>query len=163
MKLRVAQMDEMKAAEILGWRYEAPYDFYNNEYTAEGRAELLSGSYRALEDENDKLVGFFCTGAPAQVPIGKKHGMYKEDAIDMGLGLHPALTGKGEGLSFCTFIVEQIEKLHPRLPIRLTVAAFNKRAIHLYEKLGFVKVSKFSTSTADFDVMIRNVRDIPEL
>lgn len=156
MKLHVKNMDERKVVEILGWRYEAPYDFYNNEDTAEDRAELLNGSYHALTDENGQLVGFFCTGISAQVPAGYEYDMYTKDAIDMGLGLHPELTGKGGGLSFCLFILKQIEKQYPHLPVRLTVAAFNKRAIHLYEKLGFRKVNEFSTNKNDFYIMIKN-------
>lgn len=154
MKLYVEEMDEKKAVDILSWRYEAPYDFYNNEETAEGRAELMNGSYYALLEDN-KLIGYFCTGSSAQVPIGKEYGMYEEDAIDMGLGMHPTLTGKGSGVSFCTFILKELETRYPGVPVRLTVAAFNKRAIHLYEKLGFIKVKEFSANTADFYTMIK--------
>lgn len=154
MRLYVEGMDGRKAADIAGWRYDVPYDFYNNDDTAEGRAELMNGSYYALLEDN-KLIGYFCTGSSAQVPIGKEYGMYEEDAIDMGLGMHPALTGKGRGVSFCTFILKELEARYPGVPVRLTVATFNKRAIHLYEKLGFVKVKEFSTNTADFFTMIK--------
>lgn len=162
MKLHEAEMTEKKAAEILSWRYEKPYDFYNNEDTAEGRAELLNGFYHTVDNDDNELIGFFCTGTSAQVPIGREYGLYEQRCIDMGLGMHPTLTGKGRGISFCTYILKEIEAQHPELPVRLTVAAFNKRAIHLYEKLGFMKVEEFSTSTADFDIMIRNRDGMPK-
>ena len=153
--MKVREMDEEKAVNILSWRYEKPYDFYNNEDTAEARAELLNGTYHAVEDEEGQLFGFFCTGTSAQVPAGHEYGVYDEDCIDMGLGMHPERTGKGAGHTFCTFILEQIEVRHQDKPVRLTVASFNKRAIRLYEKLGFVQQYAFGTDAADFITMIR--------
>ena len=153
--MKVREMDEEKAVNILSWRYEKPYDFYNNEDTAEARAELLNGTYHAVVDEEGQLFGFFCTGTSAQVPAGHEYGVYDEDCIDMGLGMHPERTGKGTGHTFCTFILEQIEARHQDKPVRLTVASFNKRAIRPYEKLGFVQQYVFGTDTADFITMIR--------
>ena len=154
--MKVMEMDEKKMVDILRWRYEKPYDFYNNEETAEARAELLNGTYHAVVDEEGQLFGFFCIGTSAQVPAGHGYGVYDEDCIDMGLGMHPERTGKGTGYPFCTFILEQIEVRHPSKPVRLTVATFNRRAIHLYEKLGFMQQYAFSTDVADFITMSRN-------
>ncbi len=40
----------------------------------------------------------FCFGANAQVPGGRDANLYGgEDVIDIGLGMKPALTGKGIG------------------------------------------------------------------
>ncbi|MGM9950718.1 MAG: GNAT family N-acetyltransferase [Lysinibacillus sp.] len=154
--MKVKKMDEKQALDILGWRYEKPYDFYNQEDTAADRAELLNGTYSAVVDEEGQLAGFFCTGTSAQVPAGHRYGVYDETGIDMGLGLHPKRTGKGMGYAFCTFILAQIEARHPGKPVRLTVATFNRRAIRLYEKLGFVRRHAFSTDAADFITMTRN-------
>lgn len=148
-------MDEKQAVDILSWRYEKPYDFYNNEETAEARAELLNGTYHAVVDEEDRLVGFFCIGTSAQVPAGHWYGVYDEDCIDMDLGMHPDWTGQGAGHMFCTFILGQINARHPGKLVRLTVASFNRRAIHLYEKLGFVRQHAFSTGAEDFITMSR--------
>ena len=153
--MKVMEMDEEKMVDILRWHYEKPYDFYNNEETAEARAELLNGTYHAVVDEEGQVFGFFCTGTSAQVPAGKEYGVYDEDCIDMGLGMHPERTGKGTGHPFCSFILEQIEARHPGKPVRLTVASFNRRAIRLYEKLGFVRQHAFSTDASDFITMSR--------
>ena len=153
--MKEREMDEKQAVEILGWRYEKPYDFYNNEETAEARTELLNSTYHTIVDEEGQLVGFFCTGLSAQVPAGHGVGVYDEDCIDMGLGMHPARTGNGAGYTFCSFILEQIKARHPGKPVRLTVASFNSRAIRLYEKLGFVRQHAFGTDTANFITMIR--------
>lgn len=155
MELFIENMNKKMAKEILNWKYDVPYDFYNNENTDEAMKELLDGSYYAVVDEFKELIGFFCIGENAQVPIGNRLGVYTEDLVDMGLGMNPNLVGKGNGFKFCTYIVKFIEEHHKRTSIRLTVTKFNQRAIHLYEKLGFVMENEFSTDFAEFITMIK--------
>ena len=154
MQLHIESMNENKARHTLAWTYEEPYDFYNNEETDEALEEMLDGSYYALLNEHD-VVGFFCIGENAQVPIGHQFGVYVDDFVDMGLGMHPSLVGKGNGTAFCTYILQFIEKQYVGKSIRLTVANFNKKAIHLYEKLGFVKVAEITSNSTEFMTMIK--------
>ena len=156
MNLQIEKMSENNAKYILTWKYEKPYDFYNNDVTAENLKEMQDGSYYALLNAQNDVVGFFCIGENAQVPIGHQLGVYVDDFVDMGLGMHPNLIGKGNGTAFCSNIIQFIEKYYVGKPIRLTVAKFNKRAIHLYEKLGFVKVAEFTSNTTEFMTMITN-------
>lgn len=155
MKLFIENMNGEWANDILKWKYDKPYDFYNNEITDEAMKEMLDGSYYALVDEFNELIGFFCIGANAQVPIGNRFGVYTDDFVDMGLGMNPNLIGKGNGFEFCSFIVKFIEENYNSIPIRLTVAKFNLRAIHLYEKLGFVLENEFKTDFAEFITMVK--------
>ncbi|MDR7071654.1 GNAT family N-acetyltransferase [Fictibacillus barbaricus] len=155
MEVKVEPMNEKTAEEILKWTYETPYDFYNNSVTEEGMNELLNGSYYSLRKDDQELLGFYCTGEAAQVPIGYEHGVYNEPLIDMGLGMNPGYTGKGSGYQFVSTIMDFIKEKSGDIPIRLTVAEFNKRAIHLYEKLGFVKEGEFSTPRAAFITMVK--------
>ncbi len=155
MKLIIKEMNEEYAKDILNWKYDEPYDFYNNEITDEGMEELLDSSYHALVDDYKDLIGFFCTGKTAQVPIGNQYGVYKYDLIDIGLGMSPTLVGKGKGYEFCSFILKFIEENYKSTPIRLTVAKFNHRAIYLYGKLGFVMENEFSTDLAEFITMVK--------
>lgn len=69
--------------------------------------------------------------------------------------MNPKMVGKGNGFELCSFILRYIEKNYIGSPIRLTVAKFNQRAIHLYEKLGFVKKDEFTTDFAEFMTMIK--------
>jgi len=154
MKLNIEKMNKERAEDILTWKYDKPYDFYNNELTDEDLKEWLDGTYYALVDDKD-LIGFFCIGENAQVPFGKKIGVYSEDSIDLGLGMNPKLVGEGNGLDFCSFILFFIEKNYIDPTIRLTVAKFNQRAIHLYEKLGFIKKDEFSSEFAEFMTMVK--------
>ncbi len=154
MVLMLENMSEERAITILSWKYEPPYDFYNNEITDENMKELLDGTYYAIVNDDKQLVGFYCTGESAQVPKAKRIGLYSDDAIDLGLGMMPNLVGKGNGFHFCSFILRAIEDKYKGIPIRLTVAKFNQRAIHLYEKLGFVKKDEFNTDFAEFMTMV---------
>ena len=155
MQLHIKKLTVNKARHILAWKYDEPYDFYNNEETDEALDEMLDGSYYALLNEQNDVVGFFCIGESAQVPIGHQFGLYSDEFVDMGLGMHPNLVGKGHGKAFCTFIIQFIEEQYIGKPIRLTVAKFNKRAIHLYKKLGFVTVAEFTSNTTEFMMMIK--------
>lgn len=157
MKFTIKEMNEKIAKDVLNWKYDKPYDFYNNELTDEAMEELLDSSYYALVDDNKKLVGFFCIGKTAQVPIGNQYGVYKDNLIDMGLGMSPTHVGKGKGYEFCSFILKFIEENYKSTPIRLTVVKFNQRAIHLYKKLGFVMENEFNTDFAEFITMVKKV------
>lgn len=155
MLLYLKEMDEIYARKILSWKYEAPYDFYNNEYSVDAVQELLNPSYSAILDDQDEVFGFFCIGDSAQVPIGADFGAYPQGYMDVGLGMNPKFTGRGKGLSFLTFILQQINEVHGVVPVRLTVAAFNTRAIHLYEKFGFVKEKEFCRGDIKFMTMVK--------
>ena len=154
MNLTTEHMTRADAAEILGWRYPYPYDFYNNETTDESLAELLDGTYRSVRDEKGKLFGYFCTGNSALVPAGQKHGVYPNGFIDFGLGMLPAETGQGKGSEFFAYVRQEIHVSQPTKPLRLTVAAFNKRAIRLYENFGFELDKEFETDFAKFRTMV---------
>ena len=155
MEIIFENMNSKMATAILDWKYEEPYDFYNNEQTMEVLEELLDGSYYAIVNKNKEVIGFFCTGESARVPSGNKFDVYKGDFIDMGIGMHPNLVGQGRGFEFCTYIIKFIEDNYPSNSLRITVATFNERAIHLYKKLGFVKENEFSNDFTKFMTMVR--------
>jgi len=152
MELFIKDMSEKFAVEIVNWKYEAPYDFYNNEETSEAINEIIENPYYAVVNQSEELVGFFCIGSSAQVPIGHQFGAYFEEFLDIGIGMKPDLTGKGYGSTFFSIVLQTIEK---EKPIRLTVAEFNRRAIHLYMKLGFIEKMKFKRDLIEFIVMTK--------
>ncbi|HWL22492.1 MAG TPA: GNAT family N-acetyltransferase [Ureibacillus sp.] len=153
-ELIVKEMNRSLAEEILTWKYEPPYDLYNNELNEEGIQEILTSGYKAVVNSLDELIGFYCVGNSAQVPVGHQFGVYSESFPDIGIGMMPNLTGKGNGSKFFTFILKQIQMEHG-LPLRLTVAKFNDRAIRLYEKFGFTKVAEFNNATTEFITMVK--------
>ena len=96
MPLVIRNMSENFAVQILNWKYHTPYDFYNNELNLDTLKEMLENSYYIVLDQNDKLVGFFCIGNSAKVPIGIQFGAYSEELIDIGIGMKPELTMDGQ-------------------------------------------------------------------
>lgn len=153
MEFTTSKMTDNCAIEILKWKYEKPYDLYNNVLSGEAIMELTSSSYKAILS-NDEVVGFYCTGKDAQVPSGNEVGAYSRDCMDIGLGMKPDLTGKGLGTPFFGFILQDICEESSKC-LRLTVADFNKRAIRLYENFGFVIEKEFWRGDMQFNVMIK--------
>ncbi|KOP82645.1 GNAT family N-acetyltransferase [Cytobacillus solani] len=155
MQFYIRRMTELFAVEILSWKYEAPYDFYNNDLCSDNIRELLNQTYYAVVNDNDQLIGFFCIGSAAQVPIGYEFGAYSDDHIDIGLGMKPELTGNGFGYTFLAYILQYINETYTDKTIRLTVAKFNHRAIHLYEKFGFKRKIEFKNNSTIFTTMLK--------
>ncbi|MCH4890973.1 GNAT family N-acetyltransferase [Acidaminobacter sp. JC074] len=134
----IENMTSKYAKEIVKWVYEKPYDIYG---MPDGYDEIMSSFYAVTEGD---LIGFFCLDKHAQVPP------YEYDAsfVDFGIGLRPDLCGKGHGESFMREVMAYIDK-----PLRLTVLAWNTRAISLYKKLGFKEVDRFFRGDRQFIVM----------
>jgi len=154
MELYISDMREKLARVIMGWKYSAPYDFYNNESSPEVLSELLSGSYFAVLDADKSMVGFYCVGKSAQVP--NEAYAYSGHFIDIGLGLRPEYTGQGRGYPFLSFVLGHIGETIGNMPKRLTVAKFNQRAICLYEKFGFRQEASFVKRSTEFIVMTQD-------
>ncbi len=152
MNFSVRQLTIEDVQEMIDWRYPPPYDLYNLEAAEETYSELLDGSYYGVMRENE-LFGFYCTGLGAQVPAGRDAGVYSKGSVDIGLGIRPARTGSGHGTVFLNFILREIQFAHPGAPLRLTVAAFNARAIRLYSTAGFVQTGNFAAGPRAFYVM----------
>ena len=151
-------MDERAAASIALWRYDPPYDRYNLDRG--DLCELLEGSYWAAMDEQHRLIGFYCTGSSAQVPAGQVQGAYRQAGlVDVGLGLHPQLTGRGLGVGFTRAVLSKVGEHFLDQRQRLTVASFNRRAIKVYEKLGFVERRAFNHGMVEFVIMTREGKD----
>ena len=138
-QLSIAQMTQEDAEEIVGWRYEPPYDFYDGDSDEEDLAALLSAERRegyafSAKDADGHVVGFFSFGRDARVVV-------------VGLGLRPELTGLGLGTEFVERGLEFARGRFAPTLFRLSVAAFNERAIVVYERAGFVRTREFAHRT----------------
>lgn len=121
------------ASDISKWKYEPPYDLYNHD---EGSSdELLCGDCFA-GIVNDDLVGYLNFGQDARIPTVEKD-VYTDDFIDIGLGLRPDICGRGFGLEFLLKAIGFASVQYGTNRFRLSVAAFNERAIKVYKKAGF--------------------------
>ena len=124
------------AAQISNWTYENEYSIYSFQQNNDTIKELMNGDYYICLDLNDNLVGYFCVGKSAQIPTDEKD-TYILEMLDIGLGMIPALCGKGEGYSFMKSGLDFAKNKFNTKQFRLTVATFNIRAIRVYEKIGF--------------------------
>ena len=136
-------MDLVTAEEITSWRYPPPYHVYNFYPDAHTFSYLLDGSF-FVAFRGKQLLGFCCYGQHAQVPHAATLGLYQSGRTDFGLALCPDLVGQGLGASFVRAGMEFGRQLFG-LPLRLTVAQFNQRAIHVYLSQGFVPHKSFLT------------------
>ena len=120
MKLTIRLASAETFAEMATWRYERPYDFYDGDVDPVLNPERF---YEAL-DEDGSLVGNY-------------YFEQKGDALEIGLGLRPDLTGRGLGLEFLLAGIEFGRRRFGLSRVILNVAAFNERAIKVYERARF--------------------------
>jgi [ribosomal protein S18]-alanine N-acetyltransferase len=140
--MRIVPMTLAYATDIAGWRYPPPYDCYD--MTGVDPEFLVSpeSGFFALTDD-DALVGFRSFGADGQVPGGR----YDFSALDTGGGLRPELTGQGLGRRAIGTGLEFGRQRFSPAAFRVTVAAFNARALRVVEGLGFSAIDRFEATT----------------
>ncbi len=139
LNYRFLPMTASACREIESWRYPAPYDFYDLDADLDDLKEFT--------DEQNWPEAYFGVytddGSLASSFVYERKG---STAI-VGLGMRPDLTGMGLGTPFVAaglafgaehLGVDQYE---------LAVAAFNKRAINVYKRLGFNVVEEFQQAT----------------
>jgi RimJ/RimL family protein N-acetyltransferase len=158
-EILIAPMTAVYAADILSWRYPAPYDCYN---VADGDPgyylDPANGMFAVLS--GGELIGFRSFGPDGRVP----GGAYDGSALDTGGGLRPALTGRGLGRSVIAAGLEFGRRRFTPEAFRVTVASFNTRALRVVTSLGFQPVSSFAATTDGrrFEILIRRCgSDLP--
>ncbi|EMA6342311.1 GNAT family protein [Bacillus cytotoxicus] len=158
--MNIHKLTKTEAREIGRWKYEEPYSLYDFSEEEETMKELLNGTYYGCCNENGELIGYFCFGESAQVPGGREANLYGgEGVIDIGLGMKPELTGQGRGKEFFQAGIQfAIHAFQPQ-KIRLSVAAFNERAIMLYKNVGFKQQVVFISREKKFLLMVQSKLD----
>lgn len=139
MDYLIRLMNDADAHAISQWHYDGPYSFYDVASDPDDLAELLDAearadSYWTVTDEQGALVGFFSLHVEGNV-------------VEIGLGMRPDLTGKGNGLLFLQSGVKFMMNKYQPSAIILHVATFNQRAIRVYEKAGFATVQRLMRET----------------
>jgi [ribosomal protein S18]-alanine N-acetyltransferase len=160
MEYKIDRMNYARAKQISEWVYLEPYSIYNMDGSDGCINELLDGLYYTVTDDKNNLIGYYCFGEAAQVPTGRKFGVYDDKGkTDIGLGMNPNLCGKGFGYEFLKNGMEFANNELSVKGFRLTVATFNQRAIIVYRRLGFREVASFKrvmeNNSIEFIVMIR--------
>lgn len=148
----IASLTREHAEDISTWRYDAPYDVYD--MVGVDPAALLDpevGFHAVMA--NDRLIGFRSFGPDGQVPGWE----YDDRALDTGGGLRPELTGQGLGRAVISAGLSFGRARFAAPAFRVTVAAFNARALRTVESLCFEPVGSFKASrdARDFVVLVR--------
>lgn len=133
---RVKKMNRQEAQTYLHWRYPAPYEFYNTPvpYYEESLAEIMDNQAGELFFSvylADEFYGIF------------SYQLLEDERMEIGLGIRPEDCGKGQGLEMTHKAIE-FARVHLGFTdcLCLQVADFNKRAIKVYERAGFVKTGE---------------------
>jgi len=142
--LRSSAWGQADAEEIATWRYSGEYAFYDSDADPGDVAELLdadrrAGMYFSARDKHRALVGFF------------QFKRTESGAVEIGLGLRPELTGRGLGRRFVEEGLEFASQRFGAATFMLAVAAFNTRAIRVYERCGFGEVRRTTRHTGSGD------------
>jgi len=132
--LQIIDMTKEYASEISKWKYDGVYSIYNE--SEDGFDALTNGAHFACIDATQGLIGYFCFGRDARIKTIEE-SVYDDSFIDIGLGLKPDLCGRSLGLIFLNEGLKYASVLYNTNKFRLTVAAFNKRAIKVYQRAGF--------------------------
>ena len=123
------------AQAIALWQYEPPYDFYNWPVEEAPTAMVIPDAFVSF-DLHGRPAGTFSFGSDGQIPTVEENP-YGPGFLDIGLRLRPDLCGQGLGESYVKAGLSFGREQYQAERFRLSVAAFNQRAIKTYEKCGF--------------------------
>lgn len=134
-------MDVAAAREIADeWRYPPPYDFYDMTADPEDYEEFVTPSlwpdFLLQVRRGGQFFGFL-SGDLSE----------RGEAVEIGLGMRPDLTGRGLGVMFMRRNLEWVQEACPGMEIRLSVASFNQRGIKVYRRSGFRVVRSLVRAT----------------
>lgn len=156
MKLNFRPIQKEDVLTILTWQYEPPYHIYDigfEGFSAEEEIRYFldpAFSFYAIVSENGELAGYCSFGKDGQVPGGD----YAAEALDIGLGVRPDLTGKGLGTGIVTAVITFAAEQFKPTQLRVTIADFNKRAMRVWQKNGFQPVYSFKSQSSEMPFTI---------
>ena len=120
------------------WRYEGAYAFYKPAEpfcAVHPDRPIDSGSF-AWVDAAGNVLGHISYGLDGRIPTEEGYP-YSGDFLDVGLGLRPDLCGRGFGRDFVRLCLRFGQEQYGTDRFRLLVAAFNTRAVKVYQRAGF--------------------------
>jgi ribosomal-protein-alanine N-acetyltransferase len=132
--VNIMPMDRIQAEEYVHWIYPEPYTFYN--IPKEGVEETYKEIF------TDPANHYFSV-----LKEGHLFGIFEytvsANEFEIGLGICPQETGKGNGRAFASNCLAFGRKhFNYQGVITLDVVDFNQRAIHLYKQFGFSETGK---------------------
>lgn len=160
MELSFKKMTPEHAGSIAAWSYPTPYHVYgydgrDEELSREELADPRNRFFAALAQE--ELIGFRSFGADGRVPGGRYEGAY----LDTGGGLRPDLVGKGLGAEILLQGLRFGAASFGSESFRVTIAAFNQRALKVCARIGFRERDRFRRSSDGEPFVILTIDSLP--
>ncbi len=137
--LKLTPMTEKDGKAICEWRYPAPYELFRwppwETMVKQGRefgdARIRLEQYVSVRNADDgQLVGYV-----QLFPMDR--------TLRIGMGLRPDCCDRGWGTILTGLVVEEAQRRRPGYEIDLEVEKWNKRAVRVYEKSGFVITDEY--------------------
>ncbi len=143
MNLRFERLNRSQAIEYVSWHYAPPYSIYtiresDRDYEIECLLRPENKAFAVLRDE--EFVGTRTFGKDGRV-VG---GIYDDCFQDTGGALRPDLTGKGLGERVIRAGLAFGARQFGFMRYRVTIAAFNQRALTVCQRIGFTEHQRFS-------------------
>ncbi|MCP4542974.1 MAG: GNAT family N-acetyltransferase [Chloroflexi bacterium] len=147
MKYNFIPMNQEYANEIVThWKYDGEYSIYDYANEADhmlGSESWGKGLFAVLNEKGD-LLGELTTEFFDENDDYIEYDDFDDEKLNraemwIGFGLKPEFTGLGLGTGFVSACIEFAVAKHNYTGeyVRLGVATFNKRAINVYERIGF--------------------------
>lgn len=128
-------IDEEYANVVVKWKYDGAYSVYDIDHNESDIENIINSQsydcFIALDDDQNPLGFLECA-------------LDDENQLEISNFLRPDLTGRGIGTDFISACIDfAIEYYgYEGNQIKLFVESFNKRAIKVYERVGFVIVDE---------------------
>jgi ribosomal-protein-alanine N-acetyltransferase len=147
--LRLDSMTEEDGRMICEWRYLAPYDLYRwppwETMVTQGREfgdeNIRQSQYMSVRGEQGQLVGYV-------------QFFEMDRTLRLGMGLRPDCCDLGWGATLTRMAVQEARRRQPGAEVDLEVEQWNKRAIRVYEKAGFVITDEYERRASHGSVSV---------
>lgn len=130
--MEITQLTQANAQIIADdWHYDGPYAFYDLGADPEDYQEMITPAQRGdhyyqMLTATGELYGYFVAEPTAEAGV-----------VDVGLGMHPNITGQGHAQQFLAEIITFLRTHYEVKTLIFDVASFNIRAQKAYERAGF--------------------------
>ncbi|RED53180.1 GNAT family N-acetyltransferase [Cohnella lupini] len=139
IKLAFTSMTEQDGREICDWRYPAPYELFKWPSW-----ESMMKDSREFADERIRREQYMAArnGHDGQL-VGYVQLFPMDRTLRIGMGLRPDCCDRGWGRLLTELVVQEARRREPGMEIDLEVEKWNRRAIKVYEKAGFVVADEY--------------------
>lgn len=131
--LAFSRLTVRQAIAASRWRYPGAFAMYNL-----GMIPLAIGALMSAPSLPSSRITCYAIGLPDDPLIGVFSLIWRRDDVEIGIGLRPDLNGHGLGLAAMRQGMAIARMRYAPNTFSLNVASFNRRAVTVYERAGFV-------------------------